>query len=76
MLSVDLSTVYELICTNLIYVVKWIILVGLCTEKKKPVQSINKLLCVTYASIKTLQLTFLFESKIYTAYFKNNLFLK
>lgn len=68
MLSVDLSTVYELICTNLIYVVKWIILVGLCTEKKI-VQSINILLCVTYASIKTLQITFLFESKIDTAYF-------
>lgn len=75
MLSKELSTVYELICTNLFYVVKWIILVGFCTENKI-VQLIDILQYVLYASIKTLRITFLLYFKIYTVYFKNNMFLK
>lgn len=34
MLSKELSKVYELVCINLFNVIKWIILVGFCTEKK------------------------------------------
>lgn len=75
MLSKELSTLYELICINLFYVIKWIILVGFCTEKKI-VQLIDILQYVPYASIKTLEITFLFYFNIYAVYFKSNLFLK